>query len=80
MMQILLRNHDQSQRLKKITCTELRLPEVIEWQGRFYRHNGQRSLFVTDKQTGSRQWCNVPFYRECRGARLAKLIFTPAKD
>ncbi|MCC3638867.1 MAG: hypothetical protein JGK13_31745 [Microcoleus sp. PH2017_37_MFU_D_B] len=63
MMQILLQNHDQSQRLKKITCTELRLPEVIEWQGRFYRRSGERGILG-----------------ECRGARLAKLIFTPAKD
>ncbi|MCC3428252.1 MAG: hypothetical protein JGK12_31160 [Microcoleus sp. PH2017_01_SCD_O_A] len=48
MMQILLQNHDQSQRLKKITCTELRLPEVIEWQGRFYRRSGERGISVEE--------------------------------
>lgn len=79
MIPILLQQHDQTQVVKRVTCTEILLPESLEYQRRYYRLSGSKMVLLKDKD-GSKKWHELPFYRQCRGCKLTDILFTPAKD
>ncbi|TAE75738.1 MAG: hypothetical protein EAZ83_29040 [Oscillatoriales cyanobacterium] len=79
-MQILLIDHSQEQHIKSIVCSELTLPQIIEWRRKFYQLRGKRKLLVTTNSTGTKQWVDIHWYRQCRGERLTNILFNPVAE
>lgn len=73
MTQICLKDHDSVSHFKTVSCTELLLPSVIQWKGKFYAYKGTQRINLAKRQ--DIEIVETPLYTQCRGAILKDILF-----